>query len=58
MAEDDDVALVTGCCVIHDPNAPGGVSKFDGFTEKACREAAQPFGLPWNFYPGTSCSSV
>lgn len=57
MAQDDDdmAAVPTGCCVI---DTPDGVQKFDNFTEKACRDAASHYGLPWHFYPNTSCSSV
>lgn len=58
MAEEDENELVTGCCVIYDPNGPDGKSKFDGFTKKACAKAAGDLNLPWDFYPGTSCSSV
>ena len=56
--EDDEASVPTGCCVIDDPNAPGGKTKIGPMTEKACRDVAGSYGLTYKFYPNTSCSSV
>jgi hypothetical protein len=51
---DDSASNPTGCCILYDPNAPGGQTKYDNFTLKMCKDAAV-MGIQWKFFPNKSC---